>query len=410
MSRPVILVSGKDPLAEENGRGHTSYVRAHARAAIRAGFEPHIFAVGPGPERESSDIGFIYRCATWLRPYRQVLIPVHSSPLAGGIAALVPTFAAREPLVIHGFGVWSYAGVQAARRLDRGGARVHPIASSYTTYEDEARSMLDGFVPGTSVVTKLRYAGQYAWVKLAITNFERAGYVGSRFVMVNYAAVGRLIRAAHGDAVTLRMSRYGPESAFLRCAPAPDRGPRDPARPAIVSVTTHSPRKGVDVLIEALARLNAGGIDFRATIVGGGPLLEPHRALVRARGLERTVTVTGYVDDVLPYLLDADAFVLPSRREQSGSLAVLEAMQAGIPVIASACDGLPEDLDDGVSSLLVPPGDSAALAAALQRLIGDPALRRNLAQNAAAAFEARFSAAAFSDDLGAAYGEATAGP
>lgn len=409
MARPVILVSGKDPYNEEGGNGHTVYVRSHARAAIRAGYEPHIFAVGPVTGREVSDIGFIYRCATPLRPYRQLGIPLHSAPLARGIATLVPALASAEPIVVHGFGVWSHAGVRAARRLNRNGSRVRPIASSYTTHEDENRSMLESLMPDTGLAVRMRYAAEYAWAKTVVSRFERLGYAGSRFVMVNYAAVGRLIRRAHGDAVTLRMSRYAAESAFLSDLSSGSRPPREPGVLATVSVLNHSPRKGVDVLIEAFAQLEAMGITVRAVIVGGGQLLERHRALVRARGLDHVVTLTGYVDDPRPHLDAGDVFVLPSRSEQSGSLAVLEAMQLGIPVVASACDGLPEDIDDGTSGLLVPPGDPVALAAALARLIKDGPLRERLATGARSAFEERFSAGAFAADLALAYAEAQTG-
>ena len=82
-------------------------------------------------------------------------------------------------------------------------------------------------------------------------------------------------------------------------------------------------------------------------------------------GLDRSVAQPGYVSDVAPYLSAADIFVLPSLSECSGSVSVLEALRAGKPVIASACDGLPEDLLDGQDSLLVAPGDVGALAGPL---------------------------------------------
>ncbi len=78
--------------------------------------------------------------------------------------------------------------------------------------------------------------------------------------------------------------------------------------------------------------------------------------------------------DVAPYLGAADIFVLPSVAESSGSVSVLEAMRAGKPVIATACDGLPEDLIDGENGLLVAPGDVGALTDALGRLLADAEL------------------------------------
>jgi 2-deoxystreptamine N-acetyl-D-glucosaminyltransferase/2-deoxystreptamine glucosyltransferase len=78
-----------------------------------------------------------------------------------------------------------------------------------------------------------------------------------------------------------------------------------------------------------------------------------------------------------------DVLVLPSAYEEMGSVLV-EAMAAGLPVVASAVGGIPEVVQDGVTGLLVPPGDADALAAALDRLVADPALRARLAAGARA--------------------------
>ena len=116
------------------------------------------------------------------------------------------------------------------------------------------------------------------------------------------------------------------------------------------------PRKGVDVLIRALARVRDDGHDFRAALVGTGHLLEAHRELVRELGLADRVVLPGRVPTVGAYLRHADIFSLPSLAEGSGSMSVLEALQYGVPVVSSAVDGMIEDLTDDVDSLLVETG------------------------------------------------------
>ena len=175
--------------------------------------------------------------------------------------------------------------------------------------------------------------------------------------------------------------------------------------PLIVSVSRHDARKGVDVLLRALARLLAAGERFRACLVGGGPLLAAHRALAKSLGLNGTVSVTGLVPDAYTYLRYADVFALPSLEEGSGSLSLLEALQAGVAAVASAVDGISEDVIDGRSAILVPPGEERALAAALARAVQDRVLRDDLAREGRATFEARFSAAAFSASLSEVYRE-----
>ena len=103
--------------------------------------------------------------------------------------------------------------------------------------------------------------------------------------------------------------------------------------------------------------------------------------------------------DAYRYLEHADVFALPSLEEGSGSVSLLEAMQAGVASAVSRVDGLPEDVVDDHSALLVEPGDPAALATALRRLFSDPDLRRRIAHQGQRQFRERFSAEAFAADI-----------
>ncbi len=114
--------------------------------------------------------------------------------------------------------------------------------------------------------------------------------------------------------------------------------------------------------------------------------------------------------DPYPYLTGADVFVLPSLEEGSGSLSLLEALQARVAVVASGVDGIPEDVTDGDTALLVPPGDPATLAESIERLLKDDALREGMALRGRRAFEARFSADVFSAALRRAYAEVGIAP
>ena len=433
-SREVVLVAGRDPL-DELGGGHSSYVRAHARAAVRLGFTPHLFCAGRGQAAVETDYGVIHRSATPVRPVRQLLAGFHAPRLA----AAIERFAAgrRGPLLVHGFGVWGYAGVLACARLRASapGCEAIPIVSSYTTYAAESRAILRSLA-GYGWRTRLRCRADYLWILLAVERWERRAYCESRRVLINYESVRRLVAARYGDAACCVKLAYAAESAFLREPPAAGAGaPADAAAPAaplpraeategaegaerragaakpgtdvplIVAVSRHEPRKGGDVLLAALAALRQAGVPFRASLVGGGRQLAEERALVRKLGLGSQVELPGEVPDPFPYLERADVFVLPSRSEQSGSLAVLEALQAGCAVVASRVDGIPEDVADGASALLVEPGDAGALASSLARLLGDPDLRRRLAAGARRRFEERFSASAFAAALGKVYAD-----
>ncbi|MCU1349558.1 MAG: glycosyl transferase [Acidobacteria bacterium] len=394
----VVLIAGRDPRDEVSG-GHSSYVRAYARAAIVAGFVPHIFCVGRARETAETDFGVIHRVSSPYRPFRQMLAAAHARPLA---AALERFASGRSgPLLLHSFGVWGVAAVRAAPLLRALGVEPVLVQSSYTTYRDEALSQVRG-VETYNLRARLRFAALSWWVAAAVEGWERRAYLGARVVLVNYEAVARLIHHRHGAEVSCRLMPYAAEAAFFDEPPS--------ARiaapiPAIVSVARHEPRKGLDVLLHALARIREEGIPFRARLIGGGPLLAVHRRLASHLALDDCVAIEGVLPDVRPLLRTADIFVLPSREEQSGSLAILEALQAGNAIVASAVDGLVEDLTDGQDAFLPPAGDVAALAAAVSRVVTDEPLLRHLQGGARATFERRFSAAPFAAALGAVYEE-----
>jgi glycosyltransferase involved in cell wall biosynthesis len=166
------------------------------------------------------------------------------------------------------------------------------------------------------------------------------------------------------------------------------RPPRAPeaVRPEILFLGRLGERKGVPVLISALGRLAESGLDWRAVIAGDGDAA-PYRAEVERRGLSARVTFPGWLGaaESQAHLSRAALLVLPSEAEGL-PMAVVEAFAWGVPVVATPVGSIPDILHDDVEGLLVPVGDAEALACALQRLIADPDLRRQLGANARACF------------------------
>jgi len=138
--------------------------------------------------------------------------------------------------------------------------------------------------------------------------------------------------------------------------------------------------KGHKELFEAMAGLKER-YPVQALIVGGGRREVEMRELAAGLGLAGQAHFLGQRQDVPDLLKAMDIFVLPSYSE-GVSLALLEAMAAGLPVIATAVGGLPEVVDHEKTGLLIPPRDPEALAGALARLLGDPAWARQLGENA----------------------------
>jgi glycosyltransferase involved in cell wall biosynthesis len=167
------------------------------------------------------------------------------------------------------------------------------------------------------------------------------------------------------------------------------REPGENANPLrILNVARMAAPKGHSVLLEGLAGLD---VPFEATLVGDGPERPAIEALSGRLGLGGRVRFTGALpaDRTLELYRDADVFCLPSFAEGL-PVVLMEAMAAGVPVVASRTSGTPELVEDGVTGLLVEPGRPEQVAQALARIAGDPELRRRLARAARERVEAEY--------------------
>jgi glycosyltransferase involved in cell wall biosynthesis len=151
--------------------------------------------------------------------------------------------------------------------------------------------------------------------------------------------------------------------------------------PVMIQVGNLRPVKGIDVLVRAVHTVLARYPQARLLIVGEGPERERLTEQIRSLGLDRSVTLLGGRTDVARLLLAGDIGVLASYTEGMSN-AVIEYMAAGLAVVATRVGGNPELIEDGISGCLVPPGDSGALAAALERLLGEPSFAQRLAEQA----------------------------
>jgi glycosyltransferase involved in cell wall biosynthesis len=161
----------------------------------------------------------------------------------------------------------------------------------------------------------------------------------------------------------------------------------EPGKKVILIVGRLSREKDHLTLLDAVRELPE---PTHLVIVGEGTERARIEQHIRATGREKDVTLTGQVPTAEPYYAFADVAVLSSRSEGSPN-ALLEAMSAGVPVVATAVGGIPEIVTNEQSALLVPPGDKDAMKAAIARLLRDSELRKRLALHARDAVETRHS-------------------
>ena len=184
--------------------------------------------------------------------------------------------------------------------------------------------------------------------------------------------------------------------------PAPRGDAAGPAvalyhQPRIVSVGRLVAFKGFDDLIEACAKLSRSRIDFVCEIIGDGPLREILQAKIEQLDLASRVNLLGSLSQgaVLEKLQGADIFVLASTTDTQGATdvfptVILEAMASARPVVSTRLAGIPELVVHGQTGMLAPPGDSTALAQALEQLLRDPNLRLRFGQTGRARIEQHF--------------------
>jgi glycosyltransferase involved in cell wall biosynthesis len=168
----------------------------------------------------------------------------------------------------------------------------------------------------------------------------------------------------------------------------------EPSWPLLGAIGDVVPRKGLIHLVTAMPEVLAAVPDARLLVVGDPADTEyvaQAKAIAEQSGIASRVLWAGRRDDVAEILTALDLFVLPSL-EESFPLAILEAMAAGLPVVATTVGGIPECVEPGVTGTLVPPTDSHALAEAIVRLLRQPGLRQQFGEAARRRVRTNFSA------------------
>lgn len=274
----------------------------------------------------------------------------------------------------RGADVWYVNGMGLEARLADPLRRVPVVAKVVGDIAWE-RAFLRGWIHDSiEVFQHRRYT---PWVELLKWR-RNAMYPGVRQVIVPSAYLARIVADWGVPVSQIQVIN----NAFVPTNVRPEPKPLAlEADRIIMTACRLVPWKGVDGLLEALTGLPGVGL----VVVGEGPMREKWEALAEALGLSRRVLFTGAVarEELYRYMVVADAFVLNSWYEGLPHI-VLEAAAAGLPVIAADAGGTGEAVTDGVSGLLVPPGDPPALRAALVRLLSDRSLQHRLVEGARA--------------------------
>lgn len=243
------------------------------------------------------------------------------------------------------------------------------------------------------------------WMPLVVTEHSEAAWRGksarmcSRFI---YWRAKHVIAVSHGirrrllEDDRLERSRV---TVIPNALPALDEAPRAAAlplplvlgaRPLVGVVARLQPEKGVRYLLEAAVSVAAELPQAALVIVGDGPERLELQSLAALLGIVDRCFFLGFRPDARKIISELDVLVVPSLSEGT-PLVVLEAMAAGVPIVAAAVGGIPEQVRHGCEGMLVPPADPPALARALVQLLLDPGRAHLLGQNGRRRVIERFS-------------------
>lgn len=229
---------------------------------------------------------------------------------------------------------------------------------------------------GTGVPLVITEHTEAPWRSAPARQLSRWSYGRAARIIAVSSAIERLLITVYGVPP--------PRVRFILPAPPPVRPPAGPPLPRkapgallVGRVARLQPEKGIDVFIRAAAHIAAACPRARFVVVGGGPLLGELEVLAEAIGVRDCVDFLGFRADARRLMEDLDVLVVSSISDGS-PLVVLEAMAAGVPVVASAVGGIPDQIRHGREGLLVPPGDADALAGCVLELLEDPDLARRL--------------------------------
>jgi glycosyltransferase involved in cell wall biosynthesis len=293
-----------------------------------------------------------------------------SPRFVGAVVGLVRHLRSRRVQIVHCFDFYSnILGVTAARL-----ARVPVIIASQRD------------------LGNLRPRSQQrlheAMLRLATHVLVNSEAIAERLASSHAARAGRLSVIRNG----VDLSRFAPPQAV------PSR-----SRTLIVGVLANlRPEKGLHQLVEAAALVIREAPGTRFSIWGEGSLRPEIESKIRALGLTETVRLHGSTAEPESALRQCDVFVLPSLSEACSNV-VLEAMATGLPVVATRVGGTPALIEADRSGLLVPPGDPAALAQAILKLIRAPSLAAELGAAARAHALAEFAMSRMLDRIEALY-------
>lgn len=403
MKLPVVIIAGKSPYTSTGG--YASYARNIAKIITATGHPVHLLTFGDRRKIEKRDIAKVHFIQSrWLnhlpliRNIELVALPFYSFFFLRELLTISKSYGNRK-IIVWGVGPWALAGAILKIMYGRS---VVLLSSHFTTFRHEMRGSLDAIqVEDYGITAKLKYLFVYHVISRIYSFLSSLVVRESKKIITHYKSTEEILNDEfHPSREKFFRMKYFVE-VFAKEIKVPISKRMQKAlaskKPIVTSICRQDPRKGINYLLHAMALVKSE-VDCECLIVGAGIMRDANKYLAKKLGLS-WVVFPGVVSDIHNVLRHSSVYVLPTVEEGSSALSIIEAMSQGTPIVTTRSDGIPEDITDGYSGLLVPTHNAPLLARAIVRVLKDKSLAKNLAANARRMYEKKFAFSAMKEDV-----------
>jgi len=399
LKSPIIfIVCGKSPLKSYGG-GYSTFALNLAKVLKSFGYKIFVVAIGEKNQRIETPYGTLLLFKTFYFDYYTTALP--SLPLSSyifsrGIKKIVEEENC-ERFIVWGIGPWGFVGSILKNEYKD---NMYFINNYFTTLKHEWYGALQALdVKDYGIFVKLKFFFLYHTIVAFLSQLEKIIIFKADLIITNYRSTEIILQKQFGISQSKFTRTTFLTEVYSRQAQEHKKNNIDLPKRYLLYLSRHDPRKGINFLLHAVDILAKKGIHIPLVIAGTGQMIEANKKLAKKLNISDIVHFVGFVNDPTEIMKNAEVFCFPTVEEGAGALIINEAMSLGLPIVATACDGIVEDIENGKSGILVPVKDPSSFAQAIEQLIENPQYAKMLGNNAKKRYKQLFTYARMREDI-----------
>jgi glycosyltransferase involved in cell wall biosynthesis len=395
--QPVFLISGKSPVNKPGG--YAAYSHNLAKVLVELGHPVYIIAQGKKNSIKKTSIGIehlvnskLVNSLPFLNSLELAALPIFSQLFVKEIEKILKKNKIEE-FIVWGIGPWSLAGINVKRKFKN---KIHFISSYFTTFPHEMTGSYKAInISDYGLVLKIKYFFVLNIIARLLNLFEKQIINTSDIIVYHYNSSKKIFNKEFSLSLKkMRKLSYYVEIFERQSSKVGTKGNFNKIfkkNKTFIIICRQDPRKGINLLLHAFKLVREKMNNVKLIVIGSGSLLKANKKIAQKLGIEKDVIFTGFVANFKPLLKKADVFVFPTLEEGAGSLSILEAMKEGKAIITTKCDGIPEDIENNKSGILIPKMDVKTLANKMLELANNPKMIKSLGKGAKKRYAEKFS-------------------